>query len=271
MPVSGCHPYNGRMWTAITRDVSPALAACELSFVSRSPIDIGLAREQHAAYCRAFESLGCDVIELPALVDYPDSVFVEDVALVFDEVAVATRPGAESRRGEGDAVHELLGSLRPLLRIQAPGTLDGGDVLCIGKRVFVGISARSNEAGRTQLRELLAPHGYSVEGVATCECLHLKSAVTQVGANTLLMNHAWLVDALPFAGYEVINVDPDEEHAANAVRVGDAVLYPDCFPKTLSRLRAAGIDVTTVDVSELQKAEGAVTCCSLLMRNATTA
>ena len=259
------------MWTAITRQVSPALSGCELSFVPRNPIDVALARLQHAAYCRALESLGCDVIELPALSSYPDSVFVEDVALVFDEVAIATRPGAESRRGEGHAVHEVLGCLRPLLRIEAPGTLDGGDVLRIGKRVFVGISARSNESGRAQLRELLAPHGYTVEGVATRECLHLKSAVTRIGDDTLLVNLAWLADASPFAGYRMIEVDPGEEHAANAVRVGDAILYPDCFPKTLARLRVEGINVTTVNVSELQKAEGAVTCCSLLLRTATTA
>ena len=263
--------YNDSMWTAITREVSPALAGCELSFVPRSPIDVARARQQHAAYCRALESLGCDVIELPALPDFPDSVFVEDVALVFDEVAIATRPGAESRRGEGDAVLEVLGSLRPLLRIESPGTLDGGDVLRIGKRVFVGISARSNQAGRTQLRDLLAPYGYTVEGVATRECLHLKSAVTQVAENTVLINHAWLADASPFAAYRIIEVDPAEEHAANAVRVGDAILYPDCFPRTLARLRAQGIDVTTVDVSELQKAEGAVTCCSLLLRSAASA
>ncbi|MEO6227862.1 MAG: dimethylargininase [Thermomonas sp.] len=255
------------MWTAITREVSPALAGCELSFVSRSPIDVALARQQHAAYCAALEALGCEVIALPALDAYPDSVFVEDVALVFAEVAIETRPGAESRRGEGDAVLEVLGSLRPLLRIKAPGTLDGGDVLRIGRRVFVGMSARSNDAGRAQLRDLLASFGYTVEGIATRECLHLKSAVTEVADDTLLMNHAWLADASPFAGYRIIEVDPEEEHGANAVRIGNAILYPDCFPKTLARLRAEGINVITVDVSELQKAEGAVTCCSVLLRS----
>lgn len=255
------------MWTAITRDVSPALAACELSFVPRSPIDIERAQAQHEAYCRALQACGCEVIRLPAEAAFPDSVFVEDVALAFDEVAVATRPGVESRRDEGAAVLEVLGSFRRLLPIEAPGTLDGGDVLRIGRRVFVGISARSNAAGREQLRELLAPHGYSVEGVATRDCLHLKSAVTQVAEDTLLVNPKWLADAAPFAGYRRIEVDPAEEHAANAVRIGDALVYPDCFPRTLERLRAAGIAVTTVDVSELQKAEGAVTCCSVLLRN----
>jgi len=254
------------MWTAITREVSPALADCQLSFVERDAIDVPRARLQHAAYCAALQTLGCDVIELPADATFPDSVFVEDVALAFDEVAIATRPGVESRRHEGVAVLEMLGDLRPMLRIEAPGTLDGGDVLRIGKRVFVGISARSNESGHVQLRDLLAPHGYSVESVPMRNCLHLKSAVTQVAAGTVLVNPAW-VDATPFAGYDRIEVDPSEQYAANAVRLGDAVLYPACFPRTLERLRAAGIAVTTVDVSELQKAEGAVTCCSILLRS----
>jgi dimethylargininase len=139
--------------------------------------------------------------------------------------------------------------------------------LRIGKRVFVGMSARSNAAGRGQLRELLGPHGYSVDDVATRDCLHLKSAVTQVAEDTVLVNPAW-VDVAPFAACRMIEVDPAEEHAANALRIGDAVLYPDCFPRTLERLRAAGIAVTTVDVSELQKAEGAVTCCSVVFRGA---
>lgn len=254
------------MWTAITREVSPALADCQLSFVERDAIDIDRARAQHAAYRTALQALGCEVLELPAEAAFPDSVFVEDVALAFDEIAIATRPGAESRREEGSAVLELLGSVRPVSRIQAPGTLDGGDVLRIGKRVFVGLSARSNAAGHGQLRELLVPHGYTVESVATRDCLHLKSAVTQVGDATVLVNPAW-VDVAPFAGYASIEVDPAEPHAANAVRVGDALLYPEGFPRTLARLRNAGIEVTTVDVSELQKAEGAVTCCSILFRS----
>ena len=255
------------MWTAITREVSPALAACELSFVERSPIDVARAQAQHADYCRALEALGCEVIRLPAEPAFPDSVFVEDVALAFDEVAIATRPGADSRREEGAAVLDVLGSLRPLLRIEAPGTLDGGDVLRIGKRVFVGVSARSNAEGRAQLRALLAPFGYTVTDVATRDCLHLKSAVTQVADDAVLINPAWLADASPFVDYTHIEIDPAEEHAANAVRIGAALLYPDCFPKTLQRLRAAGIAVTTVDVSELQKAEGAVTCCSIVLRS----
>ena len=249
---------------AITRMPSRSLGRCELSFVSRSAIDVELAIVQHRSYERALESLGCRVMALPALEEQPDAVFVEDVALVLDEVAVITRPGAESRRPEGASIATVLADFRPLLRIQAPGTLDGGDVLRIGRAIFIGQSARSNAAGLVQLRELLAPYGYSVQGVATRGCLHLKSAVTQVAPDTLLIQPAW-VDAEIFASYRLIEVDPGEEHAANALRIGEsAVIHPDCFPRTQQRLRAAGIAVVGVDVSELQKAEGAVTCCSLV-------
>jgi len=249
---------------AITRTPSRSLASCELSFVPRAAIDVGLAIAQHRHYERALETLGCRVIALPALEEQPDAVFVEDVALVLDEVAVMTRPGAESRRAEGASIATVLADYRPLLHIEAPGTLDGGDVLRIGRAIFVGQSARSNAAGIAQLRQLLAPHGYTVQGVPTRGCLHLKSAVTQVAADTLLIQPAW-VDAGIFAGYRLIEIDPTEEHAANALRIGEsAVIHPDCFPRTRQRLEDAGIDVTGLDVSELQKAEGAVTCCSLV-------
>lgn len=257
--------YNGRMWTAITRDVSPTLGECALSFVQRTRIDVTLAAAQHERYRRALEALGCRVIALPAQPGLPDAVFVEDVALVFDEIAVMTRPGAESRRTEGDSVAAVLAAFRPLLSIQAPGTLDGGDVLKLGRTVYVGEAARSNAEGIAQLRAMLAQFRYIVQAVRTRDCLHLKSAVTLVAEDTLLVNPAW-VDVAAFAGYRLIEIDPAEEHAANALRIGNSVLYPSCFPLTLQRLRAAGISVTTVDVSELQKAEGAVTCCSLLFR-----
>ena len=248
---------------AITRAVSTALADCELSFVDRSPIDVSRARAQHDGYVQALRSLGCEVIELPAQDALPDSVFVEDVAIVVDEVAVMTRPGAASRRAEGESVAPVLARYRELRRIEAPGTLDGGDVLRIGRDVYVGASARSNAEGIAQLRAALAPFGYRVQAVATRECLHLKSAVTQVAEDTVLINPDWLEDGA-FARYRQIQIDPVEAHAANALRIGAGLVYPDCFPRTLARLREAGIAVTVVDVSELQKAEGAVTCCSLV-------
>jgi len=249
---------------AITRAVGPELAGCELSFVPRAPIDLGRAMAQHEAYCEALVAAGCEVLALPALPDHPDAVFVEDTALVFDEVAVLTRPGAESRRGEVASIAAALAPHRSLLRIEAPGTLDGGDVLRVGRDVFVGRSARSNGAGIAQLATLLAPHGYRVQGVATRDCLHLKSAATVVADDTLLVQPAW-VDPAVFAGCTLIEVDPAEQHPANALRIGDTVIQPDCFPRTRARLEAAGIRVLPVDVSELQKAEGAVTCCSLVL------
>ena len=253
------------MWIAITRNVSTSLGGCELSFVPRMEIDVGRAAAQHEHYRRALESLGCRVIALPAEAGLPDAVFVEDVALVFDEVAVMTRPGAESRRAEGDSVAPVLAAFRPLLSIEAPGTLDGGDVLRLGRNVFVGEGARSNADGIAQLRAMLGQFRYSVQAVPTRDCLHLKSAVTQVAEDTLLVNPAW-VDAAVFADYRLIEIDPAEQHAANALRIGNGVLYPSCFPRTRQRLVDAAIDVTTVDLSELQKAEGATTCCSLLFR-----
>ena len=254
------------MWIAITRDVSASLGDCQLSFVPRTGIDVDLARRQHEAYRQALESLGCRVVALPAEDAMPDAVFVEDVALVLDDVAVMTRPGAESRREEGDTIETVLAAFRPVLAITAPGTLDGGDVLRVGRNVYVGESARSNPDGIAQLRALLAPRGYSVQGVATDGCLHLKSAATEVADGVLLVQPAW-VDVAVFAGYRTIEVDPGEEHAANALRIGDGVLYPASFPRTRRRLEEAGIAVTAVDVSELQKAEGATTCCSLVFRD----
>lgn len=248
---------------AITRDVSPSLAGCELSFVPRSPIDIDRAIVQHEAYRNALRSLGCEVLCLPAQADMPDAVFVEDVAIVLDEVAVITRPGAQSRRAEGASVGEVLARYRPLHAIQAPGTLDGGDVLRVGRTIYVGEAARSNAEGIAQLRALVAGFGYTVQAVPTHGCLHLKSAATLVSDNTLLVQPEW-VDVSIFASHQCIEVDPGEEHAANALRIGESVIHPDCFPKTRRRLEDAGVRVVPLDISELQKAEGAVTCCSLV-------
>jgi dimethylargininase len=253
------------MWTAITREVSPALAACELSYIPRVPIDVSLARTQHHAYQQALLSLDCQLLCLPVEPALADSVFVEDVAIVLDEVAILTRPGAASRRPEVATVAEALRHYRPLHAIEAPATLDGGDVLRVGRTLYVGESARSNAAGIAQLRQLLAAHGYTVEGVTTRGCLHLKSAVTALAEDTLLLQPAW-VDRHRFEGLRIIEIDPAEPHAANVLRVGDWLIMPASFPRTRQRLLEAGFKVIAVDVSELQKAEGAVTCCSLVFR-----
>lgn len=251
------------MLLAITRGVSARLAEGELSFVAREPIDLALAQRQHQLYVDALRALGCRVLELPAEDGLADSVFVEDTAVVVDEVAVITRPGAPSRRAETASIAAALAPHRPLREIVAPGTLDGGDVLVIGRQVFVGASARSNAAGIEQLRALLAPFGYGVQAVPMHDCLHLKSAVTAVTADTVLINPDW-VDVRPFEAYRQLRIDPAEPHAANALRLPGGVIHPAGFPRTRQRLEQAGVAVTEVALSELQKAEGAVTCCSLV-------
>lgn len=258
------------MRIAITREVSPSLGDCELTHVARTAIDVERAGAQHRAYQRVLASLGCQVLTLEAEPAMPDSVFVEDVAIVLDEVAIMTRPGAESRRGEGASVAEVLARYRPLRRIEAPGTIDGGDVLRVGRTLYVGQSGRSNSEGIAQLQAAVGEFGYRVQAVPIRGCLHLKSAVTAVRDDTLLLQPAW-TDASSFPGFTIIEVDPEEEHAANILRIGDVAVMPACFPRTAQRLRDAGIEVVTVDVSELQKAEGATTCCSLVFQETTSA
>ncbi len=253
------------MQIAFVRDVSPALERCELSFQPRVSIDLELARRQHRAYAELLASLGCRVESLPPLPENPDAVFVEDTAVVVDGIGVITRPGAESRRAEVDSTAAALARYRPLAYIEAPGTLDGGDVLCVGRTVYVGLTARSNHAGLEQLRAHLRPHGYEVQGVQVKGCLHLKTAATQVAERTLLINPEF-VDRRSFPGLAFIECDPAEPPGANAVLVGEAVIYPASFPRTLARLERHGLRPHLVDMSETEKAEGGVTCCSILFQ-----
>jgi dimethylargininase len=200
---------------------------------------------------------------LAILPENPDAVFVEDTAVVLDEVAIITRPGAESRRAEVDSSAAALARHRKLAYVEAPGTLDGGDVLVAGRRVYVGLSARSSKDGIQQLRDHLKPYGYRVEGVELHGCLHLKTAVTQVAEGTLLINPAW-AHTSNFKDTDFIEVDLSEPPAANAVRVGDALIYPTSFPRTRERLEQRALKLHAVDMSETEKAEGGVTCCSLI-------
>jgi len=249
---------------AITRAVSRAITHCELTHLERDPIDLPRARAQHAAYEEALVELGCRVERLPEEPELPDSVFVEDTAIVVDEIAVLTRPGAESRRPEVDSVGRALAPYRKLARLEAPATLDGGDVLRLGKRFFVGLSSRSNRAGVEALAAQLAPFGYTVEGVELGACLHLKSAVTEAAPGVVVFNPDW-IDPAVLGDVEAIAVDASEPYATNGVRVGGRFLYPTAFPRTAERLARRGLRVHAVDASEVAKAEGAVTCCSLIV------
>ena len=228
------------------------------------PIDLPRAVRQHEQYISALADAGCVIERLPPAPELPDGVFVEDAALVLEELAVITRPGAASRRPETESVAAALARFRPLRRIGGPATLDGGDVLRTGRSLFVGSSGRTTREGAEELARLVAPAGYYVHIVAVQGCLHLKSAVTEVGEATLLINPAW-VDPAGFAGFRLIPIDPGESFAANALRIGDQIIHAAAFPRTTARLRAEGFEVREVEADELAKAEGGVTCCSLLV------
>lgn len=252
------------MTVAITRQVSPRFNECELTHIDRSPIDVNVARQQHDDYVRLLAGLGCKVIELPEEPSLPDSVFVEDTAFILPEVAVITRPGADSRKPEIDSIIPVLAPYRPLLHVASPATLDGGDVLVTGKQIFIGLSTRSNREAVSQLNALLDDYGYKAWGVELKDCLHLKSAVTRVDDSTLLINNTW-VDPSNFPGFEFIEVDASEPFAANCLPVRGRIMYPITFPKTRKRLEERGFNIAPVDLRELAKAEGAVTCCSLIV------
>jgi len=254
------------MLTALTRTVSPAMGSCELTYLPRQEIKIPKAIEQHDRYKKCLAELGVRVISLPAEPAMPDAVFVEDPVVVVDEVAVIARMGAESRRKEAASLAEALSAFRPLQHLREPATLEGGDVLRIGSTVFVGLSPRTNKAGVSQLAAELEPFGYQVRPVPVRECLHFKTACSYVGEETLLVNRAWL-DTAPLAGWKLLDVAEDEPWAANALRIGETVLLPASFPHTKAILRRAGLRVYALDLSELQKAEGSVTCMSVIFES----
>ena len=250
---------------ALTRAITPALANCELTHIDRQPIDIAKAVAQHSAYERLLESLDCTVQRVAAAPDLADAVFIEDTAVVLDEIAIVARPGVESRRREVAAVAEALRPFRKITRVEAPATLDGGDVLVAGRKIYVGQTARTNASGREALVRATVPLGYEVHAIPISKCLHLKSAVCLVAKDSVLLNPKW---AWPeaFAGLKIVEVDPTEPYAANALMVGDSVVYAAEFPKTRQRLERHGLRVAPIEASELAKAEGGVTCCSLLFQ-----
>jgi dimethylargininase len=248
---------------ALTRGVSPSIERCEVTHLDRESIDVGAAADQHRQYQECLVGLGCALRALPAEPNLPDCVFVEDTAVVVDELALVARPGAPSRRDEIPGVERALREYRQLVHVRPPGTLDGGDVLVVGRDIFIGLSARTNESGLRQARLAFEPLGYTVTGVPVRGCLHLKSAVGRVSPNTLLINRRW-VDFEAFGDRRLIDVAPSEPRAAGALPIGDTVVFPAVFKRTRDRLTDAGIKTTTVGLSELAKAEAGVTCCSLI-------
>lgn len=249
---------------AFIRDVSPRLAECELQHVGRAPIDVALARRQHAGYRAILGELGVTAVRAPALPGQPDGVFVEDTAIVLPEVAVMARPGAASRSGEVESVVAALKSYRRLQHMAGPGTLDGGDVMRIGRTLFVGESQRTNAAGIQELKAIVEPLAYRLHTVAVTRCMHLKTACTFVHPHFVVANKDW-VDAAMFAAFVIIPVDASEPFGANTLTVAGTTLVSAAAPKTELRLRDAGIATRAVEISEFEKAEGGLTCLSLLV------
>lgn len=246
---------------AITRGVSPTINNCELTFHEREPIDVAKAIAQHKAYENLLAELGCEVISLPAEPDLPDAVFVEDPAVVVDEVAIIPNMGAASRRPEARSLADALALYRPLKFLVEPATLDGGDVMRVGRKIFVGLSQRTNREAIAQLSDILQPYGYQVQAIEVRRCLHLKSGCSYIGNNTILVNRSF-IDAEQLRGFDLIDVPDEEPNAANALLVRDVVIVPVSFPKTRALLEEKRFRVRTVDLSELQKAEAGVTCTS---------
>ena len=251
------------MWMAVTRAVSPALGNCDLEYLHRREVDVARAIEQHARYEAALAALGATIVRAPAEPALPDSVFVEDPAIVLDEVAVLTAMRSPVRARETETLATLLGRYRPLRRLKEPAILEGGDVLRIGRRIFVGCSSRSNAAGVAQLAAEIEPLGYSVHPVEVRGCLHLKTGCCYLGNGTLLANRGW-IDMRPFEGFVILETPAAEPYAANVISAGSAVLMAAGFPQTAAVLDEAGWSVETVDISEFSKAEAGLTCMSIL-------
>lgn len=250
---------------ALVRRPGPALRPRTSSGPQRPPIDIELARAQHAVYVDTLAELGLQVQELDPLDDAPDACFVGDLAVVLDEVGVMARPALASRRRELAALHSVLGRERQLLRIEEPATLEGGDVLVVDDTLYVGWSSRTNHAGLRALAHLVLPFGYRVKAVEVRGCLHLRSALSRVGPRTLLANPAWFHGGR-IAGLEILAVDPSEPFAADALLVGETLLLAGGSVRTEAALRARGIEPLVLELSELRKADAGPSSLALLVR-----
>ncbi len=250
---------------AITHLPSPRMSDALRTFIDVQPIDLALAARQHEAYRAMLERAGATVVVLDANLAHADAVFVEDTAIVLDEVAVLTAMGAPSRRAEPAGIEpELRRHRAEVVRIEAPATIEGGDVLRVGKTVFVGVTARTNAAGMDALDVVLRRFGYTLRSVRIDGCLHLKTACTALPDGRLLVSPGW-VDERDLDGFGIVHVADDEPDAANVALVNGRVLAASAHPRTLEQLRGLGFDVDAVDLSEFAKAEGCVTCLSILL------
>ena len=254
------------MLRALTREVSPAMADCELTYRCREQISYELAARQHAEYCGLLSYCGAQVVKLPACAETPDCCFVEDTAIVLPEVAVIASMGAPSRRDETKIVAKELAKYRKVVRVELPAMIDGGDVVKIGKQIFVGISTRTNREGFDALARHLRPHGYALTPVRVRGSLHLTTACSALDCETLLVNPRW-ADAAAFEGFNVLHAPEDEPWAANTLRLGQIVCVEAAAPRTLELVSRVAGRVEVLDISEFRKAEGSLTCLSIVFED----
>lgn len=253
-----------RVTRAIAREVPDDFPAAVVRVPAGDPISVARARRQHRAYVDALAALGVAVDVLPALAGFPDCCFVEDCAVCADGVALITRPGAASRRGEAASVAAALRPHARLERTEAPATLDGGDCLRVGRRWYVGRSDRTNAAGAARLRAVFGPLGFEVVEVDVGPHLHLKCVCSHLGDGRVLLAEGCLPPAA-FKDAHVVAVPAAEAYAANCVVVGGTALMPAGFPAARRAVEAAGLRVRELETSEVRKADGSLTCLSLLL------
>ncbi len=243
---------------------SPHMDSCQLTHKAREEIDIGRMAQQHEAYCQMLRDCGAEVRTLDIHRDLPDCCFIEDTAIVLDEVAVLTSMGSPARRPELAGIEPILRQYREVRRIELPATIEGGDVLQIGRRLLVGVSSRTNRAGISALANIVECHGYEVVPVPVRGCLHLKTACSALDDERLLVNPAW-VDVSALSGFHLVGVPAAEPWAANVLRAGTSLCLPAAHERTAELIRGLGFDVHAVDLSEFAKAEGGVSCLSILL------
>ncbi len=254
------------MLTAITHTPSPSLSQGELTFLSRQPIDFDKAKRQHASYCDMLRRSGVTVVTFDKNSSFPDSVFVEDTALVLDEIGVIMPMGVASRQKETEFIQTELAKFRNIEHIVLPERIEGGDILCIGKRLYVGLTSRTNAGGVRALEGMVKPYGYNVIGVNVSGCLHLKTGCTALDEHNILINPRW-VDSKSFETFNQIVVPDEEPFAANILRIGNIICMHSGFAKTREMVEQSGYEVAVTDISEFQKAEAGLTCMSLIFND----
>jgi len=224
--------------------------------------DYELIIQQHNAYVETLQNLGLEVIVLEPLPDYPDAYFVEDTAVVTTDVAIITNPGAETRKSEVNSIEPILAKYRKTARIEASGTVDGGDVLMADRHFFIGLSQRTNKEGARQLGQILSSYGHSYTCIKVSAGLHLKSSINYIGKNSLIITEDY-ASKPEFKSYEKIVPDKSEEYVANSLLINENLMLPKGFPLIKKVLIDRGFSIIELNVSEIRKMDGGLTCLSL--------